>query len=172
MRRLFWRALPPRTKIVQGWPKLWANFRALIGISSQSVGPSLAIWANSVQFSFEGRLNDRVVHCQAALFEAVELVIRGSACAQWAAAARRAGTAAPTAPPPWDAGGSPTTETETSGARRGGGRCGGDFPMQVYGRPRCPLGHVVRRDRKGPHKRQLFWVPEVQTRAAPRATDG
>jgi hypothetical protein len=30
---------------------LWANFRALIGIFSQSVGPSLAIWANPVQFS-------------------------------------------------------------------------------------------------------------------------
>jgi hypothetical protein len=34
-----------------GWPTLWANFRALIGIFSQSVGPSLAIWANPVQFS-------------------------------------------------------------------------------------------------------------------------
>jgi hypothetical protein len=30
---------------------LWANFKALIGIFSQSVGPSLAIWANPVQFS-------------------------------------------------------------------------------------------------------------------------
>ena len=39
------------TKIVQGWPKLWANFRNLIGIFSQSAGPSLAIWANPVQFS-------------------------------------------------------------------------------------------------------------------------
>ena len=41
----------PVTKIVQGWPKLWANFRALIGIFSQTFGPSLAIWANPVQFS-------------------------------------------------------------------------------------------------------------------------
>jgi hypothetical protein len=41
----------PLTKIVQGRAKLWANFRALIGIFSQSVGPSLAIWANPVQFS-------------------------------------------------------------------------------------------------------------------------
>ena len=41
-----------RTKIVQGSPKLWANFRALIGIFSQSVEPSLAIWVNPVQFSF------------------------------------------------------------------------------------------------------------------------
>jgi hypothetical protein len=40
------------TKIAQRWPKLWANFRALIGIFSQRVGPSLAIWANPVQFSF------------------------------------------------------------------------------------------------------------------------
>jgi hypothetical protein len=40
------------TKVVQGWPKLWANFIALIGIFSQSVGPSLAVWANPVHFSF------------------------------------------------------------------------------------------------------------------------
>jgi hypothetical protein len=45
----------PLTKIVQGWPKFWANFRALIGIFSQSVGPSLAIWANPVKFSFLAR---------------------------------------------------------------------------------------------------------------------
>ena len=38
------------TKVLQGWPKLWADFRALLGIFSQSVGPSLAIWANPVQF--------------------------------------------------------------------------------------------------------------------------
>ena len=31
---------------------MWANFRALIGIFSQTVGPSLAIWVNPVQFSF------------------------------------------------------------------------------------------------------------------------
>jgi hypothetical protein len=36
---------------VQGRPKLWANFKALIGIFSQSVGPSLAIWASPVHFS-------------------------------------------------------------------------------------------------------------------------
>jgi hypothetical protein len=44
------------TKIVQGWPKLWANFRALIGIFSKTVGPSLAIWANPVQFSLVRRV--------------------------------------------------------------------------------------------------------------------
>jgi hypothetical protein len=42
----------PPAKIVQGWPKLWANFKALIGIFSQNIGPSLAIWANPVHFSF------------------------------------------------------------------------------------------------------------------------
>ena len=44
---------PPgaETKIVQGWPKLWANYRALIGIFSQFSGPSLVIWANPVQLS-------------------------------------------------------------------------------------------------------------------------
>ena len=41
------------TKTAQGWPKLWANVRALFGIFSQSVGPCLAIWANPVQFSFK-----------------------------------------------------------------------------------------------------------------------
>ena len=41
-----------RTKIVKGWPNFWANFRARIGIFSQSVGPSLAIWVNPVQNSF------------------------------------------------------------------------------------------------------------------------
>jgi hypothetical protein len=41
------------TKIAQGRPKLWAKFKALIGIYSQSVGQSLAIWANPVQFSLE-----------------------------------------------------------------------------------------------------------------------
>ena len=40
----------PVTKLVKCWPKLWANFRSLIGIFSQSV----AIWANPVQFSFAG----------------------------------------------------------------------------------------------------------------------
>jgi hypothetical protein len=39
-----------KTKIVQAGPKLWANFRDLIGIFNQSVGPSLAIWATPVQF--------------------------------------------------------------------------------------------------------------------------
>jgi LSD1 subclass zinc finger protein len=49
---LWWLSLAPgSTKTAQGWPKLWANFRALIGISSQSVGPSLASWANPVQCS-------------------------------------------------------------------------------------------------------------------------
>ena len=32
------RARPEVTTRGQGWPKLWANFRALIGIFSQSVG--------------------------------------------------------------------------------------------------------------------------------------
>jgi hypothetical protein len=42
---------PRLTKIAQGWPKLWAYFRARIGIFSQSVGPSLTIWASPVHFS-------------------------------------------------------------------------------------------------------------------------
>ena len=31
---------------------MWVNIKALIGIFSQNVGPSLAIWANPVQLSF------------------------------------------------------------------------------------------------------------------------
>ena len=42
-----------QTEIGQGWPKFWANFRTLVGIFSQIVGPSLAIWANPVQFLFD-----------------------------------------------------------------------------------------------------------------------
>ena len=38
-------------KIAQGWPRLWANFRALTGIFSQSAGPSLASRANPVRSS-------------------------------------------------------------------------------------------------------------------------
>ena len=44
-----------------GCPKLWANFRALPGIFSQSVGPSLAIWANPVHFSFESGLRGAAI---------------------------------------------------------------------------------------------------------------
>ena len=47
-------AMRTETKIAQGWPELWADFRELIGIFSQTVGPSLAIWANPVQFPFRG----------------------------------------------------------------------------------------------------------------------
>jgi hypothetical protein len=39
------------TKIVHGWPKLWAKFRDIIGIFSQNARPSLTIWVNPVQFS-------------------------------------------------------------------------------------------------------------------------
>ena len=46
------RRLRPQTKIVQGWPRLWINFKALVGIFSQNIGPSLAIRANPVQFPF------------------------------------------------------------------------------------------------------------------------
>ena len=54
-RRVVWEVAlagrwPRNENCVQGRPKLWANFRALIGIFSQTVGPSLAIWANLVQF--------------------------------------------------------------------------------------------------------------------------
>ena len=38
-----------QTKVVEGWPKFWANFRASIGIFSQIVAPSL----NPAQFSLQ-----------------------------------------------------------------------------------------------------------------------
>jgi hypothetical protein len=43
------------TYIAQGRPKLWVNFKALIGICTQNFGPSLAIWVNPAQFSCKGR---------------------------------------------------------------------------------------------------------------------
>jgi hypothetical protein len=43
-----------QTKIIEDWPKLSANFRALIGVFSQTSGPSLPIWANPVQFRYSG----------------------------------------------------------------------------------------------------------------------
>ena len=33
---------------------MWANFKAIIGISSPRIGASLAIWTNPVQFSLFG----------------------------------------------------------------------------------------------------------------------
>ena len=45
---------PPLNEYCPGLAQiLCANFKALIGIFSQSVGPSHAIWANPVQFSFQ-----------------------------------------------------------------------------------------------------------------------
>ena len=48
----FLRAMVPLNENCTGlWPKLWANFSALIlGIFSQSFGASLAIWANPPRF--------------------------------------------------------------------------------------------------------------------------
>ena len=51
--RLSLQCAAPATKTAQGWPKLWANFRALIGIFGQRVGPSLAI---------RGKLRDSAVY--------------------------------------------------------------------------------------------------------------
>jgi hypothetical protein len=43
---------PPRPQRKLHRPKLCANFRALRGLFSRSVGPSLTIWANPIQFLF------------------------------------------------------------------------------------------------------------------------
>jgi hypothetical protein len=40
------------TKSVQGWPKLWGNFRDLIGIFSQSVGPNPQFGPTLCSFRF------------------------------------------------------------------------------------------------------------------------
>ena len=57
------RAARIKRKLHRVGPNLWANFKAIIGIFSPSVGPSLAIWANPVQFSFQ--LIQRVLTLQA-----------------------------------------------------------------------------------------------------------
>jgi hypothetical protein len=42
------------TRNPQGWPKLWANFKTLIGIFSQNSGPTYEFsWANPANFRFE-----------------------------------------------------------------------------------------------------------------------
>ena len=48
-------------EIAQGWIKLWASIRALIGILRHSVVPSLAIRANVVQFSIMSRRGSKRV---------------------------------------------------------------------------------------------------------------
>ena len=39
-----------RTKIVQGWPKLWANVRAVIGISVKVLGQASQFWPTPYNF--------------------------------------------------------------------------------------------------------------------------
>ena len=39
----------------QGWPKLWANFNTLIGVSSHTAGPTLKFWAGPANFRFRLR---------------------------------------------------------------------------------------------------------------------
>jgi hypothetical protein len=38
------------THHIWGWPRLWANFETLIGISNQNSGPTFQFWANPVNF--------------------------------------------------------------------------------------------------------------------------
>jgi hypothetical protein len=43
----------PKTKMVQGWRKLWVNFRYLIGIFSQNAGSTCEFWVNPVDFTLD-----------------------------------------------------------------------------------------------------------------------
>jgi hypothetical protein len=47
-------APPPITRNSQGWPRIWANFKHLIGILSQNSGPTCEFWANPMKFTFTG----------------------------------------------------------------------------------------------------------------------
>ena len=42
------------------------------------------------------------------------------------------------------------------------GGCGSHFKLRVYGQKRDANGYAVVRDMNGPHKRTIWWVPEVQ----------
>ena len=48
-----------------------------------------------------------------------------------------------------------------------GGGCGGHFALHVYGKQLTPEGLLVLRDLDGPHKRPIYWVPQLQTAGAP-----
>lgn len=86
----------------------------------------------------------------AALHAAIGEISMGSLDAQRGSAARRAGLP-------------PLPGLGTKGAFGGaGGGCGGDFALKVYGKNACPRGFQVLRDRNGPHKRTIHWVPAVQ----------
>ena len=85
----------------------------------------------------------------AALHAAISDISMGSLDAQRGSAARRAGLP-------------PLPGLRKKGAFGGTGGCGGDFALKVYGKNACPSGFPVVRDRNGPHKRTIHWVPEVQ----------
>tara|TARA_B110000305_G_C19391746_1_gene615265 strand:+ start:174 stop:794 length:621 start_codon:yes stop_codon:yes gene_type:complete len=38
----------------------------------------------------------------------------------------------------------------------------GTFELVCYGRKICPAGYPITRETNGPHKRSLWWVPELQ----------
>ena len=63
--------------------------------------------------------------------------------------------------------GSPFVKQEVLSKFGGGSGCGGHFDLQVYGKQFTPNGLLVLHDSKGPHKRPIFWVPQVQTAATP-----
>ena len=51
--------------------------------------------------------------------------------------------------------------------RKFGSGCGGHFDLQVYGKQLTPEGLLVLKDANGPHKRPIYWVPQLQTACAP-----
>ena len=59
---------------------MWANFRALIGIFSQIIGPSLASWANPVQYFVPCKDADDVTGPARVLEAAPRLLEPGMIC--------------------------------------------------------------------------------------------
>ena len=53
------------------------------------------------------------------------------------------------------------------GGGSGGSGCGGHFDLHVYGKKFTPNGLLVLHESNGPHKRPIYWVPKLQTAAAP-----
>ncbi len=93
----------------------------------------------------------------AALHAAISEISTGSMQAQIVSAARRAGLTGGEG-----GGGGGGGGGGAGGGAGGGGGCGSGFALKVYGKQTCPRGLRVRRDKSGPHKRTIHWVPAVQ----------
>ena len=94
----------------------------------------------------------------AALHSAISEISMGSLEAQRGSAARRAGLS-----------NSASYKRDRVFSKHSG--CGSGFTLHVYGKSVCPRGYKVVRDRSGPHKRTIHWVPEWQVFGSEGARD-